>query len=206
MISEKTIERISLYRRLLQKLQHQHSTHVYSHQLSALTHCSSAQIRRDLMLIGISGSSSRGYAVADLIQGINKILDASTKQDVVLVGIGNLGRALLSYFPHRSPNYRIVGAFDVDSAKTNRLIHGCRTYHLSEFPKITKVHKVSVGIISVPAEKAQNIADMMVEAGIRGIINFAPIPLRVPVSVFVEHLDMTMSLDKVAYFARQNNS
>ena len=205
MIAEKTIERISLYRRLLRKFQFQNTPFIYSHQLAALAHCTPAQIRRDLMLIGISGSSSKGYRVSDLIQGIGNVLDAHEIQKIALFGVGNLGRALLSYFPHRTPNLSIVAAFDTDPDKVGRMIHGCRTFHVHDFPGIAAEQAITLGIITVPAEFAQETADICVAGGIRGLVNFAPVPLRVPSSITVEHLDMTMALDKVAYFARQVN-
>jgi redox-sensing transcriptional repressor len=206
MIAEKTIERISLYRRLLQKLSHDHTPHVYSHQLAAMAHCTPAQVRRDLMLIGVTGSPSKGYRVADLLNVFSQVLDSSETRNIALVGIGNLGRAILSYFPHRSPSLTIVAAFDRNPEKINRVIHGCRTYDFRDFPGLVKQLSISVGIITVPFEAAQSIADMMVEVGIRGILNFAPVPIRVPSSVVVEHLDVTMHLEKIAYFSGQHQS
>ncbi|MBN1551088.1 redox-sensing transcriptional repressor Rex, partial [bacterium] len=138
MLSEKTVERVSLYRRLLSKLMQQDTSHVFSHQLAEMAHATPVQVRRDLMLAGISGNPSRGYRVSDLITGFSLILDAPLTQFVALVGIGNLGRAILSYFPLRSPKLSIVAAFDSEPSKVGRLVHGCRTYPMEEFSDIAR--------------------------------------------------------------------
>jgi redox-sensing transcriptional repressor len=204
MISEKTIERISRYRRLLYNIRHDPTPNIYSHQLAAMSHITPAQVRRDLMLIGVTGSPSRGYGVTDLIDGINRILDAPQQQNIALVGLGNLGRAILSYFPQRTPSLVIAAAFDTNPRETNRVIHGCRTYSMDVFEQVVQANGISVGIITVPAEVAQKTADLMVNAGIRGILNFAPVPIRAPAFVYIENLDVTMYLEKVAYFQRQS--
>lgn len=199
-ISPKTIERLSLYRRLITDLQTRKIPTIYSHQIASLAHSSSAQVRRDLMTAGITGSSSKGYDVAYLRQSFDAILSSSI-QKAALVGIGNLGRAILSYFPHRSPAVEIVAAFDTDPAKTDRVIHGCRTYPVSALRTIVAAQSITIGVITTPREAAQQAANDLIAAGIRGILNFAPIPIRVPPTVALESLDLTTSLEKLAYFA-----
>jgi redox-sensing transcriptional repressor len=202
-ISEKTIGRLSLYRRLLYRSSLAGQNNVYSHQIAALSGSTPAQVRRDLMAIGYSGSPNRGYKVGELIKSIGDFLDDPEGMRVGLVGVGNLGRAILSYFSGRRPKLAIVAAFDVDPNKTNRIIHGCRTYATSDFPKVAKEENICVGIITTPADTAQATAEMLVNAGIRGILNFAPVCLKVPPEVFTADIDMTMTLEKVAYFARK---
>jgi redox-sensing transcriptional repressor len=165
-----------------------------------------AQVRRDLMTLEHTGSPKRGYDVKDLSDHIGVFLDAPDGQGVAFVGIGNLGRALLSYFAGRRPKLAIAVAFDNDPAKVNRVIHGCRCYPVSELSKVVRELGVRIAVLTVPAREAQNIADELVEAGVSGILNFAPVPLRVPPGVYAEDIDMTMSLETVAYFARKGTA
>ncbi len=204
MVPVKTIGRLSLYRRLLNTLLTAGTQSIYSHQLAALAGGTAAQVRRDMMSIGYTGSPKRGYDIHELVESIGVFLDSPRNQGVALVGIGNLGRAIMSYFAGRRPHLSIVAAFDLDPYKVNRVIMGCRCYPMSQLSEIVASLNIQVGIVTVPAPEAQATADQMVSAGIRGILNFAPVPLRVPPEVYVEDIDMTMSLEKVAYFARLN--
>jgi redox-sensing transcriptional repressor len=202
MISDKTIGRLSLYRRLLLGLEAKGTRNVFSHQLASLTGGTAAQVRRDVMAIGYSGSPTRGYDVPELVAGIDAFLDDPDGLKIALVGVGNLGRALLDYYSARSRNLSIRAAFDTDPYKAGRVIHGCHCYDLEQMPEILQAEGILVGIIAVPAGAAQQTADRLIRAGVQGLQNFAPIPLRVPSSIYVEDIDLTMSLEKVAYFAR----
>lgn len=203
MISERTIGRISLYRRMLVDLEEQGVQQVFSHELAAKAWVTASQARRDIMSMGCSGSPVHGYGVKELIGGIRAFLDAPEPEAVVLVGVGNLGRAILSYFSGRRPNLMIVAAFDSDPQKVSRTISGCPCYGTDELPRFAAQHGIRMGIVTVPASAAQAMADLLVRSGIHGILNFAPAMLRAPAHVYIAHVDMTMSLEKVAYFARQ---
>lgn len=203
-VSDKTIGRLSLYRRLLNGLVSDGVANVFSHQLAAMAGGTAAQVRRDMMAVGYSGSPKRGYDVRELIGSIATFLDAPQGQGVALVGIGNLGRAILTYFSGRRPNLSMVAAFDSDPYKVNRVIHGCRCYPMAELATIVSRLEIRTAIIAVPATEAQNVTERLIRAGIRGILNFAPVRLHVFGGVYVEDIDMTTSLEKVAYFARQD--
>ena len=203
MTSEKTIGRLSLYRRLLDRLLLQGKTHVYSHQLAAMAGGTAAQVRRDIMAVGYSGSPTRGYEIRQLIRCIGNVLDDMHGEGAALVGVGNLGRAIMAYFSGRRPHLAIVAAFDSDPYKVNRVIHGCPVHAMSSLQQVIAEKNIRVGIITVPAGEAQRVADVLIGSGISGILNFAPVPLRTPPHVYVEDLDVTMSLEKVAFFARQ---
>ena len=138
----------------------------------------------------------------NFLQSIRSFLDSPNRVGVALVGIGNLGRAIMAYFVNRRPKLSIVAAFDTDPDKINRVIHGCRCYPISEMEEIIKSQNIKIGIISVPAAEAQNIADSLVRAGINGILNFAPARLHLPPDVYVEDNDITTSLEIVAYHSR----
>lgn len=203
-VSDKTIGRLSLYRRLLNSLVSDGIANVFSHQLANMAGGTAAQVRRDMMAVGYSGSPKRGYDVRELISSIATFLDAPQGQGVALVGIGNLGRAILTYFSGRRPNLSMVAAFDSDPYKVNRVIHGCRCYPMAELATVVERLEIRTAIIAVPATEAQAVAERLIRGGIRGILNFAPVRLRVLGGVYVEDIDMTTSLEKVAYFARQD--
>lgn len=202
-VSEKTVGRLSFYRRLLNRIAARESGSVFSHELARMAGGTAAQVRRDLMPLGSVGSPTKGYDVRDLTERIGGFLDAPKPEGVALVGVGNLGRAVLAYFSGRRPRLSIVAAFDTDAAKYDRVIHGCRVHPAGALGAVIGKEGIRIAILSVPAADAQRVADALVRAGVRGILNFAPVPLRVPPEVFVDDIDMTMSLEKVAYFARQ---
>lgn len=204
-IPARTIERMVLYKRLLGDLQSKGQKTLFSHELAALAHNTSAQVRRDLMTIGHTGSPRKGYDVNELIRKISSILDGSAERIIALVGVGNLGRAILSYFTYRHPGLTIVAAFDTDDAKVNRVISGCRCYHINCFEEKAKELGINLGIITVPAGYAQEVANKMVHAGIKGILNFAPIPLKLPDDVYADRIDIASSLEKLAYFADRSS-
>ncbi len=206
MISDKTIGRLSLYRRLLQEVVNGNQRHIYSHELAALAGATAAQVRRDIMNIGYSGNPNRGYDAKELSSSIGAFLDDPAGQRAALIGVGNLGRAILAYFSGRRPRLSIDAAFDVDPKKTGRVIHGCHCFSMDDVAEVIAQKKITIGIITVPANEAQKVADVLARSGVRGIINFAPVPLRIPSSVYVEDIDMTMSLEKVAFFARTSTS
>lgn len=194
-----------MYRRLLNGLMADGVSNTFSHQLAHLAGVTPAQVRRDLMAIGYSGTTKRGYEVPELVDSIGQFLDVANGQGVALIGVGNLGRALLAYFAGRRPHLSIVAAFDNDPYKVNRVIHGCHCYSLDDITRVIREQDIRVAVLTVPAAVAQSVADILVSAGVRGILNFAPIRLRVPPHTYVEDIDMTMSLEKVAFFARKGS-
>ncbi len=155
------------------------------------------------MVLGCTGSPTHGYDVDCLIESVAQVLDAPEGQRVALVGIGNLGRAVLAYFVGRRPKLSIVAAFDKDPQKVERVTHGCPCLPMDSLGKTIREKCIEVGIITVPAGAAQEVADTLCEAGVMGLLNFAPVRLWVPSTVYVEDIDVTMSLEKVAFFARQ---
>ncbi|MFW6155118.1 MAG: redox-sensing transcriptional repressor Rex [Planctomycetota bacterium] len=202
MISQRVIGRLSQYRREVQDLLAEGQMYVFSHELADLAGVTAAQVRRDMMTTGFSGSTAKGYDVKRLADSLARFLDAPQPQPVALVGVGNLGRAILTFFAHRHPNLRIVAAFDVDPRKVDRPFDGITCYDVNRAKEIVARLRIRVAILAVPAAEAQAVAERFVRAGITGILNFAPVPLHLPDEVFVEPIDMTTSLEKVAFFAR----
>ena len=202
-LSSKTVERLITYRRLLASRAEGQSRHVFSHELAGLARVSAAQVRRDMMEAGFSGSPSRGYDVDELLGRIDRILDAPEGMKAVLVGVGNIGMALLSFLAGRGGKISVVAAFDNDPAKIDRVISGCRVYDIHTLPERVPTLGAQVGIIAVPESQAKDAADALVESGVAGILNFAPVPLSVRTGVYVEQVDIMRAIEKVAHFAKQ---
>jgi redox-sensing transcriptional repressor len=201
-VPEKTIGRLSLYRRLLADATSKGVHNLYSHDLARLAGVTAAQVRRDLMAVGYMGSPTRGYEVAVLNGSISALLDAPVAQGIALVGVGNLGRAILAYFAGRHPSLSFVAAFDTDPGKADRVIHGCRCYPMGELAHVVEREDIRTAVIAVPAEHAQEVADQLVAAGVTSVLNFAPTSLRVGPGVYLEHNDLTTLIERVAFFAR----
>jgi redox-sensing transcriptional repressor len=199
-IPVRTIERLFHYRNILVALLASGKESIFSYELAQLSHTSPAQVRRDLMTVTPAGSPQRGYSTSSLVNEMSRILDAPDGERAILVGIGHLGRSILSYFHHRRPKLSILAAFDSDLEKTGRVQSSCHTYALAEMPRVVEEVKAAIGIITVPAAQAQQVANAMIDAGIKGILNFAPVRIKVPNSVYLENLDITLALEKTAYF------
>ncbi|MBN2582346.1 MAG: redox-sensing transcriptional repressor Rex [Planctomycetes bacterium] len=206
MTPERTVGRLSLYRRLLVAMRNRGTKSVFSHELASAAGVTAAQVRRDMMVVGCSGSPAKGYDVRELIEHIGLFLDSSEPESVGLVGVGNIGRAMMAYFEGRRPKLKMVAAFDSDPSKVNRVVHGCRCYAMEDMARVVAERGIQVAMVAVPAESAQEVADVLVRCGVRGLLNFAPMALRVPEHVYVEDIDVTTSLEKVAFFARSRRA
>ena len=201
-LPDKTVERLSQYRRNLLICQGKGKQHIFSHEIANIHHITPVQVRRDIMLIGYTGTLRKGYNVVELVTLIGDILDSEEGQKVAIVGTGNLGKAFMKYFHLRREKLTIVAAFDVNKEKVGTVVEGVKVYHISELSKIIKENNVSIGILSVPVDQVKKTAAELVEAGIKGILNYTPRPIDVPANVYLEEYDMITSLEKVAYFAK----
>jgi len=206
-ISDKKIERIINYRRVLLRLDKQlGKSHVFSHQLANNSGASPAQVRRDLMEIGYTGSPAHGYEIKGLLESIGEFIDPDQKEGIALVGVGNLGRAIIDYFNGQSSKLEIITVFDTNPDKVNRVVSGCRSYHVKDLKNIIIEKNIKTAVIAVPSSGAQVVADELIEAGVKGILNYAPIILTLPDGIYVENRDMITTLEKVSYFAKNNTN
>jgi redox-sensing transcriptional repressor len=201
-LPEKTVERLSEYRRTLLNCMAAGKTHIFSHELAKMHNITAVQVRRDIMFIGYSSAQRKGYDIKDMIDVIGKILDALNGLNVAIVGIGNLGRAITAYFSGKRSKLNIIAAFDNDPEKVDRVIAGVPSFHISRIPEIIKSQNISIGIITVPSDFTAEAAKSLIAAGIKGILNFTSVPLSVPENVYLENSDMITSLEKVAYFVK----
>lgn len=202
-ISRRTVERFFLYSKFLHARMDMGAEYVFSRELASAVGVSPEQVRRDLMNFSLTGTPQKGYPIKEFTAELYQHLEAASLTKIVLVGVGNFGKAILTYFIRRRPNLSIVAAFDTDPDKTDRVYSGCQIYHTDMLPRIAAEQGAAVGVITVPAAAAQQTADALVRAGVRGIINFAPVQIRVPDDVFLEQLDITLSIEKAAYFAKK---
>ena len=201
-LPHKTIERLSQYRRALLLCHAKGITHIYSHEIAKIQHITAVQVRRDIMLIGYTGTLRKGYNVQDLIELIGQIIDSDVVINVGVVGVGNLGRAITNYFSGKRTKLEIIAVFDVDKNKIGKKFHDIECYDVVDMSTIIKEKNIQIGIMTVPGEDAQGIAHLMVEAGIKGILNYTPKPVNVPKEVYLEEYDMITSLEKVAFFVK----
>jgi redox-sensing transcriptional repressor len=202
-VSPKTVARLSLYRRLLTDLGRSGTQNVYSHQLAHLAGVSAAQVRRDFMVIGYSGSPNRGYQIDTCLASIDSFLDGTTRQDMALIGLGRLGRAVLAHFAGRRPLLRITAGFDTDPVVVGTYVEGCPVYDVADLERVVAEKGIRIAILAVPPEHAQTLAESLVRAGVRSIVDFTATPLRVPDEVYVHYMDITSALESAAFFARQ---
>lgn len=205
-LPDKTVERLSQYRRNLLICESKGKEHIFSHEIANIHHITPVQVRRDIMLIGYTGTLRKGYNVKELVVLIGEILDKKEGQKVVIVGAGNLGRAIMKYFQNRRDKLTIIAAFDTNADKVNTDFDGIPIYHTNEMENIISQKGVTIGIISVPVSEVEITSKSLVAAGVKGILNYTPRPINVPQDVYLEEYDMITSLEKVAYFAKKMNS
>lgn len=201
-LPERTVERLSEYRRSLLQWLEDGKTHIYSHELAGLHHNTAVQVRRDIMFIGYTSIQRKGYDVQELVGVIEGILDSRKGLNVAVVGVGNLGRAITTYFVGKRSRLNIIATFDVDPNKIDRVISGVKCYPMNRLVEVVREQDVSIAIMTVPADSAREVAGQLGEAGIRGILNFTTVPLNVSPDVYLDEYDMVTSLEKVAYYVK----
>ena len=204
-IPEKTIERLSEYRRTLLSCHKQGITHIFSHVLAGMHGITAVQVRRDLMLIGFSSDTKKGYDVKVLIEFINNILDSDNVMNVAIIGMGHLGQAITKYFNSKGLKLRIVSAFDVDPEKVGSVIDDIPCYHMDRFEEIVSSLDISIAVISSPTRVAPTLVLPIINAGIKGVLNFTSAPLSFPQGIVSENFDITTILEKIAYFVKEGD-
>ncbi len=193
------VGRVSLYLRQLEAFQAQGVSTVSSSQLGSALVINDAQVRKDLAFFGQFGYPGIGYRIEELIKALRRILGIDRDWPLALVGMGNLGRALLKYRGFRNRGFRIVALFDNDPQKIGQDFDGMVVRPLDDLASAIRDQSISLAILSVPADTAQRVADQLVARGILGIFNFAPMPLIVPPSVSVIAVDLSVQLEHLAY-------
>lgn len=204
MLPEKTVERLSEYRRTLFNCLDEGRSHVFSHELAEMHDITAVQVRRDIMFIGYSTSNRKGYNIEELIKVISKIIDPDGRLNVAVIGLGNLGKAVSTYFIGKRPLLNLVATFDLDPKKIGSNIQGIECYHIERLREIITSKEISIAILAVPVYSAKEMSKALVQAGIKGILNFTTVNLTVPDNIYLEEYDMITSIEKVAYFVKNS--
>ncbi len=201
-IPTRTIRRLSLYLRQLETFHAGDRRTVSSKELGQALNISDAQVRKDFAYFGQFGHPGIGYRVPELIHRVRRILGTDKVSNVLLVGVGNLGRALLAFRGFKKRGFEIVAAFDNDPTKLGMQVNALRTLQvkpMSQLADTVRDHSVRVGILSVNGSAAQAVADAMVESGLRAILNFAPVHIQVSPGISVASVDLAVQLEQLSY-------
>ena len=203
-IPEATIRRLSRYSRCLEEMEEKGERVVSSALLANKCIVNAAQVRKDLAYFGEFGIRGVGYYVKDLLNNIKKILGSNKEWRMGLIGVGNLGSSLLSYKDFLKQNYKIVAAFDIDPPKvigrvSEKVGKPVEILHINRLKEVAKERRIDIGLITTPPSEAQSVADLLVEADVRGILNFAPAQIIVPEGFVVKDVFFSTILDNLAY-------
>jgi redox-sensing transcriptional repressor len=201
-IPRKAVYRLSIYQRNLARLLVNGSETVSSESLSKAAGVKPTQLRKDIGYVGQFGTRGLGYNVSTLSSAITEALGRTSLQPVILVGVGNLGSALLHYAGFHREGFEIVAAFDryPDQARTRA--ESIPLYGMDEMSSFVKTESVKMAILAVPVSHAQEVANGLVEAGVQAILNFSPTVLQVPEQVTVNSVDLALELESLSYFIR----
>ena len=199
-----TVERLSLYRRALLNYPVDKKPHIHSHQLAHLLKINPAHVRRDLMLIGFTGDIHKGYYIPDMIEEIGKAIDCTRTVKIAFIGIGDLGRTVAEYFNNENTKIKIAATFRL-SEEPEHQFSDVKCYNISRIKDVIKKENIELVVIAVPPDFAETISKTLVQAGVKGILNFTSVHLQVPKDVYVENYDMINKLEKLAYFTHKDN-
>jgi redox-sensing transcriptional repressor len=199
-IPQTAIYRLSLYLRELERLDKEGQESISSKELGWRNGISDAQIRKDLNYFGKFGKSKTGYNVMDLKDNIRRILGIDRVWNAALVGAGNLGAALISYRGFRERGFIIKAVFDNNPKKIGRLLGNLKINNLKDIIPICRKEKIDIGIITVPASIAGEIAHLLVKAGVKSILNFAPTRIILPVSIKLKNVDLSIELENISFY------
>lgn len=194
-----TLERLATYLSILADLKSRNVETISSTDIEERTSINAAQFRKDLSYFGEFGRPGIGYNIGDLYSRISKILKLEKTQPIILVGAGNLGSALAGYPALRASNFEIVAAFDNNPNKIGKKIWNLEIENIETIPERNALLKGRVGIIAVPAVAAQEVAEKLVEANVRTILNFAPVALKLPADVVVRNVDFVQELAVLSF-------
>jgi redox-sensing transcriptional repressor len=198
-LSRASVGRFSLYLRHLDRLQRDGTPTVSSSQLGEALGITDAQVRKDLAYLGNLGQPGIGYSVGELISALKSRLGVDRAWLAVVVGVGNLARALLRYRGFEQQGFRFVGLFDADSAKVGQKIDDLEVMPMSQMSATIAAVGAELGVVAVPATAAQEVCDALVAAGVKGILNFAPTVLRAPSGVSLVNVDLAVQLEQLAF-------
>ena len=199
-----TVERLSIYRKILEELHDEGVTHIYSHQLAGQVGVTPAQLRRDLASFGSFGNISKGYNVYQMILTISRLLGTDRIQSAALIGMGNLGRAILAYRGFEERGFHVAVVFDMDSEKVGRVFAGRRCFHLNDLETVLRDYQATIAILACGSQGLQSLVERLGKAGVRGVINFVPKKLQPVKGMYIEDIDIAAKMEKISFLVRTN--
>jgi redox-sensing transcriptional repressor len=199
-ISDSTINRLSKYYRTLSRLYEANITTISSEEIAEIDGVTAAQVRKDLSLFGTFGKRGLGYHTGDLREQIKRILGLFKEWNVAIIGVGNIGQALINYEEFKTQGFHIKLLVDNDPEKIGQKIKGIEIKPFTEIAKLLKLYNIQIAIIAVPAKIAQEVVDHLIHTGIKAILNFAPTSLKVPAGVMIKNENMSIELEALTYF------
>jgi len=202
-INPRTVGRLSIYRRVLNQLTADGTDRLFSRDLAKMAGVSASQVRQDLMNVPTCGTPQNGYSVTELTKAVINCLGTTETTSVVLLGAGHLGQALLHYFQATQTHLLMKAIFEINLNMVGKHLQDIPVFNFEEMEDHLRLLKVRVAILALPAEEAQNAADRLVASDVCSILNFTPVRLQVPDSVFVENNDIQTSLERVAFYAAE---
>lgn len=202
-IPEATVGRLPVYLRVLVDLAEAGTSTVSSDELAEMAGVNSAKVRKDLSHLGTYGTRGVGYDVAYLIHQIRRELGLTQHWAIVIVGVGNLGQALANYAGFAERGFRVAALVDSDAARVGRSIGGLVIHHDDDLPELVAELDIAIGVIATPASAAQDVADRLVGAGVRSVLNFAPAVITVPPGVSVRKVDLAVELQILAFYEQR---
>jgi redox-sensing transcriptional repressor len=199
-IPEPTVVRLPLYQRILLDMARSGTDTISSAQLAEMAGVNAAKVRKDLSHLGTYGTPGTGYDVEYLLGQIERELGLDQDWPVVVVGMGNLGRALARSQGFSSHGFRVAALFDTDAEKIGENVAGCVVRHFDELDEVAAAQRLAIGVITTPASSAQDVADRLVGAGVGAILNFAPSLLSLPSHVLLRHVDLSVELQVLTFY------
>ena len=199
-VPEVVISRLPLYVRILNRLLDDGIQVVSSQQLGEKLQVTPAQIRKDLSYFGRFGKQGRGYSVRDLLDRLRQILGINSPWNVAVVGVGRLGRAILSYPGFNPDGFHLVAAFDLNNKVVGDTVGGLVVRDMEELDQVVGKEKISIAIVAVPVEHTQNVVDQLVACGVRAILNYAPITPKVREGIRIRNIDPVLALQSMIYY------
>jgi len=199
LLPERTVERLSLYRRVLLNYQYLDQAYIFSHNLARFLKTNAATVRRDLMLIGVEGDLHKGYVINELVDKINKAIDPDETEKVAFIGIGELGRAVYEYFNQNSARLQVAATFRFGNHTINQ-IEDIPCYNMVNLPAVINRLNIKICVVAVTLDYAKEISTILAHSGVLGILNFSSALLQLPSHIYVENYDMITKLEKIAYF------
>nr|NQU93008.1 redox-sensing transcriptional repressor Rex [Bacteroidota bacterium] len=202
-LPEKTVERLSQYRQLLMRYKYLDKPHIFSKDLARMLRINPVHVRRDLMLLGFSGSHSKGYDVQKLIDSIAIKLECGAGKNGCIIGFGHTGRAALEIFAENFTPIKIVAIFDTSAKSVNNTFYGTPCYSMDKLANVIEEKKITLALLTEADEDLETIKDLIIACGIIGILNLTHVKLDLPGGVYLEEFDLRTAMIKLAYFSTQ---